>query len=350
MVIATFSRARDRLRSLGPDDNVCEAIAQAVDDVAPHVMAAVLTTDPATLLPSGGLVKGFSSADCVPFWDNELVDPDFNKFVDLARRHDPVASLAEAVEGDLHRSPRYSKLYVHAGVSDELRVAFVAGSSCLGVGVFLRCDGVFTPEEASDVRALVPTVTTALRQHQGRFQAEEYNLPPVVLVLDGQGMITSMSAGGRRLLDDLRVSNDDDFLTLVEVAAAKARLHRGAASLTTRLRGRSGRLLRLHVSPVESGDGSVVVTVETGRPDDLALAMLESYDLTPRETEIALLLCRGLTAKEIAAEMMISIHTVRDHVKAIYEKAGIRSRGELAAALFTNHVLDRLDDTVVHRP
>ena len=46
--------------------------------------------------------------------------------------------------------------------------------------------------------------------------------------------------------------------------------------------------------------------------------------------------------------MMISAHTVRDHVKAIYEKAGVNSRGELIAGLFTSHVLERFHDSVEH--
>ncbi len=355
MGVVAFTRARDRLLALDAREptatEVCDAIVEAFHAVARFDHCAVMTTDPQTHLPSGGTVQGFAPEDCGPFWDNELADPDFNKFSDLARRVDPVATLHETVDGELSRSPRFSRLYATFGVGDELRVAFVAGTSCLAVGVFLRPaeDGPFTAGELTDVRALVPVATTVLRHAHGRIMAESSVEPPVVLVLDGEGAVIAMSAGGQALLDDLRVDEiDGDVPSLVQVAAAKVRSTRTATSLTTQVRSRSGRWLRLHVTPMEGDPDRVAVTVDTARPDDLARILLDSYGLTPRETEIVLALCRGMSTKEIASELTISAHTVRDHLKAIYEKAGVSSRGELVAGLFSNHVLDRMHETVTH--
>jgi DNA-binding CsgD family transcriptional regulator len=355
MGVAAFTRARDRLLAVDasdlPSGEACEEIVRAFHEVARFRWCAVMTTDPETMLPSGGVVEGFSPDDCVPFWDNELVDPDFNKFTDLARSVDPVATLAETVDGDLSRSPRYTKLYADLDAADELRVAFVAGSSCLAIGVFLRpaSEGPFTAEELADVRQLVPVATTTLRRELGRVLGELSTQAPVVIMLDGEGNVTGMSAGGQEVLDDLRINGiDGAFPGVIQVAATKARWSRTASNLTTRLRGRSGRWLRLHVTPMEGEVGAVALTVETARPDDLARVLLESYGLTARETEIVLRLCRGWSTKEIAAELVISSHTVRDHLKAIYEKAQVNSRGELVAGLFSNHVLDRFHETVSH--
>lgn len=110
----------------------------------------------------------------------------------------------------------------------------------------------------------------------------------------------------------------------------------------------SGQWLRVHVSPMQGEVGPVAVTIELARPDDLARILLDSYGLTPRETDIVLLLARGLSTKEIAAELAISAHTVRDHTRAVYEKAGVGNRGELVAALFANHVLDRFHGALTH--
>jgi DNA-binding CsgD family transcriptional regulator len=355
MGVGAFTRARDRLLAAdlaeAATGEVCEEIVRAFREIASFEWCAVMTTDPETILPSGGVVNGFSASDCIPFWDNELVDPDFDKFADLVRRVDPVATLAETVDGDLHRSPRYQKLYGPLGAADELRVVFVAGTSCLAIGVFVRPGeaGPFTPAELADVRALVPVTTTVLRRALGRVHQAASSQPPVVIMLDGEGNITGMTEGGQQVLEDLRVNGVDGTIPgVIGAAATKARWSRSSTNLTTRLRGRSGRWLRLHVSPMEGEVGAVALTVETARPDDLVHILLDSYGLTTRETDIVLWLCRGLSTKEIAAELMISAHTVRDHVKAIYEKAGVSSRGELVAGLFTSHVLDRFHDTVEH--
>ncbi|HET7665983.1 MAG TPA: helix-turn-helix transcriptional regulator, partial [Mycobacterium sp.] len=52
--------------------------------------------------------------------------------------------------------------------------------------------------------------------------------------------------------------------------------------------------------------------------------------LTRREHEIASLLSNGLSNKEIAEAMSISIRTVEGHIYLASNKAGVSSRGELA--------------------
>ncbi|MGH2898145.1 MAG: helix-turn-helix domain-containing protein, partial [Solirubrobacteraceae bacterium] len=56
-------------------------------------------------------------------------------------------------------------------------------------------------------------------------------------------------------------------------------------------------------------------------------------DLTPRETEIALMVSRGLTNRQIAGELIISIRTVESCVLRSCRKLGAANRRELAAAL-----------------
>jgi DNA-binding NarL/FixJ family response regulator len=50
--------------------------------------------------------------------------------------------------------------------------------------------------------------------------------------------------------------------------------------------------------------------------------------LTPREQEILALLARGFVPKEVADQLSVSVHTVRVHLKHIYEKLHVRSRTE----------------------
>jgi DNA-binding NarL/FixJ family response regulator len=56
----------------------------------------------------------------------------------------------------------------------------------------------------------------------------------------------------------------------------------------------------------------------------------EVLKLSKRETEIVELVAKGLANKEIAANLSISVETVRVHLKHIYEKLHVRSRTEAA--------------------
>ena len=53
--------------------------------------------------------------------------------------------------------------------------------------------------------------------------------------------------------------------------------------------------------------------------------------LTSREQEVALLVARGLTNRQIADELSISEHTVANHMRKILKKWGLRSRAQISA-------------------
>ncbi len=53
--------------------------------------------------------------------------------------------------------------------------------------------------------------------------------------------------------------------------------------------------------------------------------------LTPREREVALLVGRGLTNRQIAQELSISGNTANNHVAKILKKLGLHSRAQIAA-------------------
>ena len=55
--------------------------------------------------------------------------------------------------------------------------------------------------------------------------------------------------------------------------------------------------------------------------------------LTSRESDVAALLARGLSNREIAAALFISEHTVKTHLKAIFRKAGVASRARAIARI-----------------
>ncbi|ULA63385.1 MAG: hypothetical protein LZF86_110080 [Nitrospira sp.] len=56
--------------------------------------------------------------------------------------------------------------------------------------------------------------------------------------------------------------------------------------------------------------------------------------VTAREAEVAGLVARGLTNKEVASQLHVSARTIQTHLERIFKKLGVRSRGELAARVY----------------
>jgi DNA-binding NarL/FixJ family response regulator len=351
MGIAAFTAARDSLIAAATDPTItgeeaCAVVARAINKVARCDAMALMSTDPETHLPAGGVVAGFDSTACVPFWDNELLDPDFNKFNELARRVEPIATLADTTDGELGRSPRFQKLYSGYGTSDELRVVFMAGATCLAIGAAIRTDGEeYSPTEVRDVGNLMKPATEVLRR--ALHQPDHARLTaPAVLIIDGNGRLLSATSDAAEQLADLRIDIDSDLPGTILIAASKARSNK-TERMSTRLRGRSGRWVRVHAAALDGDGDHVAITIDRATASDLVPLLLASYGLSTRESEIVLSLCRGLGTKEIAAELGISSHTVRDHLKVIFAKSEVNSRGELVARLFTEQVLDQFEETVV---
>ncbi|MEO3825976.1 helix-turn-helix transcriptional regulator [Actinomadura sp. B10D3] len=89
------------------------------------------------------------------------------------------------------------------------------------------------------------------------------------------------------------------------------------------------------------GDELRAVLRAGGRPWGVVSLFREKGRAPFDPAEISQLVARGLTTSGIAAELVISPHTVRDHVKAVFAKAGVSSRGELVARLFAENYWPR---------
>lgn len=71
--------------------------------------------------------------------------------------------------------------------------------------------------------------------------------------------------------------------------------------------------------------------VEETRKTHQSLSELST--LTDREREVLELLAKGLTNKEIAEQLVITINTVKRHLKAIFEKLGVHTRSAATAKI-----------------
>ena len=55
----------------------------------------------------------------------------------------------------------------------------------------------------------------------------------------------------------------------------------------------------------------------------------KKFEVSPRETDIVMEICNGLSNKEISEKLFISLQTVKDHTHRIYIKTNVKSRVQL---------------------
>lgn len=67
----------------------------------------------------------------------------------------------------------------------------------------------------------------------------------------------------------------------------------------------------------------------------------DSWQLTPAEAEVGMLMLKGLSHVEIAQLRNASERTIRDQARAIYRKAGVAGRTELSAFFLEDLLLPR---------
>ncbi|GAB3981465.1 LuxR C-terminal-related transcriptional regulator [Actinoallomurus acanthiterrae] len=96
----------------------------------------------------------------------------------------------------------------------------------------------------------------------------------------------------------------------------------------------AGRWIACHGQPLDhdgTGDVSIVIQAATGTR--LLPFFGDWYGLTSREREIVAHLYQAQAPKQIARRLDLSVHTVNDHLKAVYGKTGAGGRDELLAAI-----------------
>jgi DNA-binding CsgD family transcriptional regulator len=82
-----------------------------------------------------------------------------------------------------------------------------------------------------------------------------------------------------------------------------------------------------------------VVVISPSEPEEVARLNVASYGITPREEEIVKLVARGCSTREISGDLFLSEHTVNNHLRSIFEKAGVNSRSEMVRRLFFENLL-----------
>ncbi|MBI1827296.1 MAG: helix-turn-helix transcriptional regulator [Planctomycetes bacterium] len=71
--------------------------------------------------------------------------------------------------------------------------------------------------------------------------------------------------------------------------------------------------------------------------------LAERIGLTPRQREVAKLICRSFTNAHISAELRVSLGTVRLHVDALFKRLGVHSRvGTIVQLVLADRAMARV--------
>jgi DNA-binding CsgD family transcriptional regulator len=351
----TIERRRDdfvRLCHRGLDIADCFAEAgRLLGEVAPYDGCCWLTLDPATFLATSHITENsIREGDVAALARNEYEEEDVSKFAELARGQE-AGILSLATGGRRESSPRYRNILRPNGYEDELRTAFVEEGAAWGAAALYRHpdSADFEQPEAEFVASVGPYIAEALRRAILISSVSSKSAPNAagLILLNEDDSVDSITAVAERWMSDVAASAAQDAGELPDiiygVASRARRIGRGETGgelARARVRTGSGHWLVLHGSLLDAGRTAIIL--EPARPPEIAPLIAEAYGLSQRERDVTQLVLQGLSTGEIAKALFLSPYTVQDHLKAIFDKVGVRSRRALVAQVFFEHYAPRL--------
>ncbi len=313
------------------------------------------TLDPASLLITSHYHAGL---DEFPHdWlISEYYDDDVNQLADVVRSRAGIATLIEATGGQPHTSARWHRNMAMGGDQELIAALRTRAGQVWGAVGLYRAPGepAFTEADKAFLRRVTPVLADGVRRALLFGQAREPDTadPPGLLILDEHFQIESTTAGATDLLSQLPDGNPatgrlpSSVLTLAArtLRAAHHPPHRGDIPVV-RVLTRAGVWVALHGACLTTTNSPrIAIIVEPAHPGRIYPLLMSAYGLTDRERDITRLVLHGTSTSQIAAELVVSAHTVQQHLKAIFDKTGVRSRRELIGKIFFTHYEPRLRD------
>jgi DNA-binding CsgD family transcriptional regulator len=353
-------RASDRITRLAGHGldlvSFWRASTEVLASAVPHGWAPCwFTLDPASLLVTSHFDEGIP--ELPPQWLlHEYYQDDVNKLADVARSQRGISTLHEATGGDPTSSPRWH-FNMALGGDQELITALrtQAGQAWGALGLY-REPGQpqFDDAELAFVRAVAPSLAEGARRALLVGEATDPDGPdaPGLVVLSPDGEVESATPGVERWLAELPDGDQDAGKLPSSVLAVAGQALRTAEHpdqpgqvAVSRVLSRSGTWVVLHgASLVSGGTHRVAVIVEPAHPARIAPLLMSVYGLTEREQAVTRLVLQGNSTAEIAERLVVSAHTVQQHLKSVFDKTGVRSRRDLVGKVFFAHYEPRLRD------
>jgi len=357
---ARAERAEDKISWLSRQglDMVAfwRACTPVLADVVPHFMTpCCYTLDPASRLVTSHFQEGMPQFP--PEWAAlEYADDDVNHLADVARSPAGVSTLYEATGGNPSISHRWHANMAYGGDQEMITaLRSRAGDAWGAIGLYREPDRpLFDADDLAFMRAVSPLLADAVRRALLLGEAADPEGPeaPGMIVLDDRWQPESMSPGLQEWLRDLPDGNWEASRLPPSILAVAGRAARAATEsdnaaevAESRVLTRSGRWVVLHGVPLAAGDlQRVAVIVEPAHPARIAPLLMAAYGLTKREQQLTRLVLQGYSTADIAERLVITGHTVQEHLKKVFDKTGVRSRRDLVAKMFFAHYEPRLRD------
>ena len=305
--MASPERFRDEVvrlsnRGLGVRDYSL-AVARILRRAVPFDGVCVMTMDPATLLPTGHVIENGLPDEATPrLAEIEAMEPDFNKFTELARNQARAGTLSAATDGRLQRSARHRELRGPHGFADELRAALADASGTWG-GVVLDARGRprrLRPgrRDAARRAGLAPDRGPATGDPALGPVGERGGARVGLLLLTEEDTVALANAAAELWLGELRGSDDGVRLPFVVHAVADRARNIAAGRMSgpasARVRAPSGRWLLVRGSMLGDGaDARTAVLLEAAQAPELAPLIADGYGLTQRERTVTQLVAQG---------------------------------------------------------
>ncbi|MDQ3714890.1 MAG: helix-turn-helix transcriptional regulator [Actinomycetota bacterium] len=354
------SRALDKMARLAAEPRSLVSFWQECSEVLSSALPFYdqpcwYTVDPASLLITSHYNPNMPALP--PEWlAMEYYDADdVNKVADIARSSTGLSTLHEATGGDPSATARW-QANIEYGGDQELIAALRTpnGETWGALGLYREAGAdMFDASEQQFLREAAAHAAQGARRSLlfGEATDPEGPQPPGLLILTKDWQVESRTPGAELWLDDLP---DGDIqagrlpsavLSVAGRALREARSGDAGDVALARVLTRSGTWVVLHGAVLQSGtDHRVAVIVEPAHPARITALLMSAYGLTDRERDVTRLVLQGCSTTEIAAEMVVSPHTVQQHLKSVFDKTRVRSRRALVGKVFFSHYEPRLRD------
>lgn len=329
---------------------------EVLSRVVPFQRCCWHTVDPGTVLLTGSLNQ---NVGCSGSWlaEHEYVLDDVNKWSFLARSGRRAGATSLATHGDLSRSARHRSQEAY-GIGDELRGSFVADGTYWAAAGFLRDESepCFTDEEVRFLASLCEPIAVGFRRALvATLQTTEHPRDdgPGVVVFDEHGDPESISPEAERWIAEMIEVPPPPVPAASKMVQVVAALTRASSvgrdpvevSARSRVQTRSGAWLLLYGTRLSGGAGGrTAVIIQPAAPNEVAPLVALAYGLSDRECQVTRLCLRGQSTKQMATTLGVSPYTVQDYLKSIFDKTGVRSRGELVGQVFLEHYVPRWEE------